>query len=180
MRIYLDTEYCYPGMMRGTPRPTASDKRQIVQIAAIIFDNENEKEIDSFDQLAVPTYETAVGDFFTELTGITQDDIDTKAISFNEAFLQFREFCGDIEIWTFDKDEEVLRQNCNYTAIDWPFETPFTRVKPKLNYWGINPNDYSSGILYRAVGLEMDGHVHNALHDVRSMARSIYRLEHQQ
>jgi hypothetical protein len=39
-----------------------------------------------------------------------------------------------------------------------------------LPQWGIDSDAYSSGTLYRAAGLEMTGHVHDALHDVRSMA----------
>jgi hypothetical protein len=31
--------------------------------------------------------------------------------------------------------------------------------------------------LYKAAGLDMDGHVHNALHDVRSMAAAVHTFE---
>lgn len=176
-RIYLDTEYCYPGMKRGTPRPTAEDTRQIVQIAAILFDTETGEELGHFDQLVIPEYEKTVPDFFIELTDITQDDINRVGILFRDALMQFAEFVGDTEIWTFDKDEEVLRQNCGYIAMEWPFSRPFVRVKPKLYGWDVNPGEYSSGTLYKAAGLTMDGHVHNALHDVRSMAQAIRVFE---
>ena len=36
VRVYLDLEYAYPGMQAGQGRPTNA---QVVQIAAIIFDN---------------------------------------------------------------------------------------------------------------------------------------------
>lgn len=172
-RVYLDTEYCYPGMMRGTPRPTSADKRQIVQIAAIIFDTETGKEIAHFDWLVLPTYEKQLPEFFVELTGISQQAVDTSAISFRDALDKFVGFCGDVPVWTFDKDEEVLRQNCNYIGLTWPFAAPFTRVKALLPGWSIDPNSYSSGTLYKAADIDMQGHVHNALHDVRSMARAI-------
>jgi inhibitor of KinA sporulation pathway (predicted exonuclease) len=172
-RVYLDTEYCYPGMVRGTPRPTASDKRQIVQIAAIITDVESGQEVAHFDQLVIPTYEKVLPEFFVELTGITQADVDRSAVSFAEAMQSFAKFVDGLPVWTFDKDEEVLRQNCQYIDMSWPFAEPFTRVKSLLPGWGVDPDAYSSGTLYRAAGLEMDGHVHNALHDVRSMSRAI-------
>jgi inhibitor of KinA sporulation pathway (predicted exonuclease) len=176
-RIYLDTEYCYPGMRRGLPRPTAADKRQIVQISAIIFDTESGQEVGSFDQLVTPTFEKRVQKFFTELTDISQADIERSGVSFEAAMVRFAKFCCDSPIWTFDKDEEVLRQNCGYTDIKWPFRSPFIRVKPLLPGWGVDPNAYSSGTLYQAAGLEINGHVHNALHDVRSMANAIFVFE---
>lgn len=176
-RVYLDTEYCYPGLLRGTPRPTAADKRQIVQIAAITVDTSTGEELSSFDQLVIPTYEKQVTDFFTELTGITQIDIDNKGIMLDEALRLFVKYVGGMEIYTFDKDEEVLRQNCDYIGMPWPFERSFTRVKSLLPSYGVDSDEYSSGTLYRAAGLEMDGHVHNALHDVRSMAAAIYKFE---
>lgn len=176
-RIYVDTEYCYPGMKRGTPRPTAADKRQIVQISAIMFDTQSGKETAYFDQLVLPTYTKIVPDFFIELTGITQADIDRSGIPFKDALANFVRFVGDTEVWTFDKDEEVFRQNCDYLDLAWPFISPFVRVKALLPNWGINPDEYSSGTLYMAAGLKMDGHVHNALHDVRSMAHAIQVFE---
>lgn len=178
-RVYLDTEYCYPGMVKGTPRPTAADKRQIVQIAAIIFDTTTASEVAAFNQLVFPTYEKQLPDFFVELTGITQQDVDQSAVGFAEALEDFIRFCDGLPVWTFDKDEEVLRQNCDYIKLGWSQKTPFTRVKALLPDWGINPNEYSSGTLYRAAGLDMSGHVHNALHDVRSMAYAIDVFEKQ-
>lgn len=176
-RVYLDTEYCYPGMKRGTPRPTAADTRQIVQIAAVIVDTETGEEIASFNQLVKPTYENNLPEFFIELTGITQESVDTSAVSLDKALSAFVQFTDDLPIWTFDKDEEVLRQNCNYINRAWIFTEPFVRVKALLPSWGINPDEYSSGTLYRAAGLDMSGHVHNALHDVRSMAFAIHVFE---
>lgn len=177
IRIYLDTEYCYPGMERGTPRPSAADQRQIVQIAAVAYDIDSGQEVASFDQLVRPTYMDSLPEFFTELTAITQDQVDQQGISFELALAKFVDFVGDAEIWTFDKDEEVLRQNCGYIDLDWPFEQTFTRVKALLSGWGVDPDAYSSGTLYRAADIQMDGHVHNALHDVRSMAAAIAVFE---
>ncbi len=176
-RIYLDTEYYYPGMLRGTPRPTAADKRQIVQVAAIMVDTQTGEELAAFDCLVTPAYDKQVTDFFVELTGTTQADIDREGISFSDALGRFVEFADGVEIYTFDKDEEVLLQNCDYIGLAWPFEEAFIRVKALLPGYGIDPDAYSSGTLYKAVGLRMDGHVHNALHDVRSMAAAIHKLE---
>lgn len=173
-RVYVDLEYLFPGMNREIGRPTEKDLRQIVQIAAIIFDTESSQEISSFDILVLPTYDRILPPFFVELTGITQEMVDTRGVEFSQALQKFIEFCGSRDIWTFDKDFEVLVQNCGYKNTAFALSgSPFVRVKPKLPAWGIDASAYSSGTLYRAAGLIMNGHVHNALHDVRSMAVAV-------
>lgn len=176
-RIYVDTEYCYPGMKHTDPRPTASDKRQIIQIAAILYDTEAGEELASFDKLALPLEADSVTPFFEELTGIRKQSIERDGRPFPVVLHEFVEFCQDYPIWTFDKDQEVFEQNCTYYDIPFPFEHNFTRVKPLLGKWGIDPDAYSSGTLYKAAGLDMPGQVHNALHDVRSMAASLRIIE---
>ena len=166
-------------MRKGTPRPTSKDKRQIVQIAAILYDNSSGEELASFDALVKPINEQRVGSFFEELTGITQARISREGRPFMIVFKEFVEFCADYEVWTFHKDEEVFRQNCGYIDEEWPFRTPFIQVRQLLTDWGVEANHYSSGTLYQAAGIIMDGHVHNALHDVRSMAAAVHVLERQ-
>jgi DNA polymerase III alpha subunit (gram-positive type) len=177
-RIYLDTEYCYPGMTETTGRPTSADKRQIVQISAIRFSTDEGVEEASFDQLVVPAFEKPVPPFFVELTGITQADIDREGAPFPEVIVRFRDFCADTPIWTFEKDQEVIEQNLGYYGMKPMFDKEFVRVADRLKGWGVDRSQYSSGTLYQAVGLRMDGHVHNALHDVRSMAAAVRLLEH--
>lgn len=176
-RVFVDTEYCYPGMKKTDPRPTEKDKRQIVQVAAVLYDMEKGVEAASFDMLARPTYEKHVTPFFIELTGITQEQIDASAYDFSEVLKMFAAFCDGYPVWTFEKDEEVFRQNCGYIGTGFPFSEEFTRVKPRLSRWGIDASKYSSGSLYKAAGLTMEGHVHNALHDVRSMAAAVREFE---
>ena len=176
-RIYLDTEYAYDGMNPATGRPTSNERRQLVQISAIRFDTASGRVIDEFDVYVHPTYLKALPDFFVELTGISQQDLNSKAISMQEGLDALWDFCADTEVWTFDKDEEVIKQNYSYISMEWEHKTPFVRVKPLLQKWGVDAEKYSSGSLYKAVGLKLEGHIHNALHDVISMANAVYILE---
>jgi inhibitor of KinA sporulation pathway (predicted exonuclease) len=163
-------------MTRESGRPTEKDLRQIVQIAAIRFDMFTGKEIDSIDILTIPKFEKTLPDFFIELTNTSQSDVDKNGIPFPKALKKLKIFVGNTPIRTFHLDEEVLRQNCGYFDVEFPFP-PFIRVKDMLSQFGIDPNQYSSGTLYKVIGLHMNGWVHNALHDVRSMAQTLYILE---
>lgn len=177
-RIYVDLEYCYPGMTQEKGRPSEDEQRQIVQISAILFDNTTGEELRHFDMLTKPFFEKSLPPFFTELTHITDVQIEKSAFDFPEALKHFIIFAQDYPIWTFNADWGVLKQNCTYFHIPFHYaEQPFIRVRPQLAGWGIDANQYSSGTLHKAVGLEMNGHVHNALHDVRSMAQAVCILE---
>lgn len=176
-RVYLDLEYMYPGMTKESGRPTEKQKRLIVQIGAILFDIAKGKEVGSFDQLIIPQLSYTLPEFFVELTKITQEMVNEKGVDFEEGLKRFANFSQDYPIWIFDGDLGVLKQNCEISRISFPFkESGFTRVKPLLSDWGIDPDKYSSGTLYQAAGLQMNGHVHNALHDVRSMAAAIHAI----
>ena len=109
-RVYLDLEYLYPGMTREKGRPNDKEKRQIVQIAAILFDSAKGREIESFNILVHPAFEKTLPDFFIELTHITQRSVNTNAIIFPNAIKKLVSFCKDYSIWTFQSDQSVLEQ----------------------------------------------------------------------
>jgi len=168
-------------MTRESGRPSEHDLRQIVQIAAIQFDEKIGIERAALDVLVKPVYTSVLPPFFTELTNITQDDVDAKGLDLSVALDELRKFSQRYQVYIFDADWGVLKQNSAYIQRPFDFEAhPFIRVKPLLVQWGIRENDYSSGTLYKAAGLTMGGHVHNALHDVRSMAAAMCYFETKQ
>ncbi|MFA6918876.1 MAG: 3'-5' exonuclease [Patescibacteria group bacterium] len=176
-RIYVDTEYMYEAMFYERRMPKYNDKKQIIQIAAVLFDHDKGAEIESLDILVKPIFHNNLPDFFIELTGINNKMIENKAIPFPKALKQFVKFCKNYPIWTFNNDYNVFLQNLKFHSIANPFKCPFKKVKPLLKNFGINPKEYSSGTLYKAVGLNLKGHIHYALHDVRSMSQSMHSLE---
>ncbi len=176
-RIYLDTEYMYDDMFHKKRMPKRSDRKQIIQIAAILFDTKTGQECRSFDMLVQPIFHNKLPPFFIDLTGITNEDVKQNGVPFPKALNKLVEFCGSYPIWTFNNDYDVLIQNCTFHNIRNPFANPFVRVRPMLRKFNIDPAQYSSGTLHRAVDIQMTGHVHNALHDVRSMAIAMYHLE---
>ena len=172
-RIYLDLEYVYPEMTKEYGRPTDKNLRQVIQIAAIKVDIKTNKELETFNILCKPKYTKILPPFFTELTHITQEEVDNKGLDFLEALDMLCKFCADIQVYTMDADYSVLSQNCSYYSVKNPLKE-FIRVKPMLASWGLDATKYTSGTLYKATGISIkklsSGHVHNALHDVRSMS----------
>jgi len=81
-RIYVDTEYMYDGMFYEKRMAREEDKKQIIQIATILFDCKKNEEIASLDILVKPIFHEKLPEFFVELTSINEEMIKEKAIDF--------------------------------------------------------------------------------------------------
>ncbi len=174
--VLVDTEYTAFGRSLKTAWTKPCHHKEIVQIAAIKI-NENRKEIDSLNIIVKPRINPKLSLRFISLTGIKQEVVDEKGISFADALEKFINFTKGYNICTYDRDYLVFKGNCRLNDIHFPFEkSPFVRVCETLHKWNIDKDAYSSGTLYKAVGVKMKGHVHNALHDVRSMAVALKKL----
>lgn len=167
--IILDTEYTtWPGALEAA-WSTPGQHREIVQIAALRV-TEAFEEIDHFDIIVRPTRNRVVSEFFTELTGITQDQVDT-GFPFWYAFSVLHDYTerGTLPIIVMNADEAVMRENCRLNGAEFPFPS-FHRVRPFLETeLGIDLKEVSSGDLHMLSDTPLLGHTHNALHDVRSM-----------
>ena len=170
--IVGDTEYTTFGPTRATGWTQAHHHKEIVQIAAVRLDLETGCELATFDRLVRPAINPQLTRHFVTLTGIGQPEVDRDGAPFVDRLAEYLAFCGDDPIWVFDADGEVFRENCALNGLPFPFvgAREVFRVKPRLAGWGYDPEAYSSGTLCTAIGLPLDGRVHNALHDVRSMA----------
>jgi len=177
-RVYVDLEYQHPGFDHGE-KPCPADYREIVQISAIIWDMVRSEEKMAFDRLVRQVRWPRLHPRFIALTGITEERLQAEAVIFEQVYEDFIEFVGDREIWCFGYDHGVFLQNLawhDYSAVD--IREPFCDVRRMLKAGGVDIEQYSSGTLWRLVPrLDMsDGQVHNALHDVRSMAAAVDHL----
>jgi len=144
--------------------------REIVQIAAVKIDpTQGFKELKTLDVLAKPCINPQLTAFFQELTHISQHQVDTQGLSFPEALQRFADFAEDLPVWSYGGDDKVLLENCLFHQTPYTPIRPFFDVRMVVKLLGDKPQNYSSGTLHKAVGVQMDGHVHNALHDCRSI-----------
>ena len=153
---------------------------EIVQIGAVIVDMEDGyREIDQFECLIKPVLNPVLSDYFVDLTGISQQDVEEKGISFREGVEKFLEFSkneggrGDTKLASHGVDGAIIALNCNLLGIDVdPALLRAINLVPlhrRLTKCGSDrlPN---SGELANLVGLEVEGRAHTALSDARSIA----------
>ena len=175
--IILDAEYtAWQGSLRRR-WSGPNEHREVVQIAAILADTEKFIELDNFDLLVKPVKNPVLSEYFINLTGITQVEVDQKGISFEEALSKFFAWSGDRTIFSFGGDERVLKENCRLVNIKFPFEDfkygnlidIFGKYIPEIN-------KYQSGNILAAFGKKSVLHQHNALNDCRILLDGLREL----
>lgn len=165
--VIIDTEYTtWPGALEsGWAEP--GQHREVVQISAIRI--EDFHEVDHLDILVRPTLNPILSPLFVELTGIDQATVDENGVSFSDALTTVCEWISGSPVVCMNADEAVFRENCTINGRDFSFPS-FHRLRPFLETEGVDLTGLSSGDLHRLTDTPIEGHTHNALHDVRSMA----------
>ncbi|MDE2336304.1 MAG: exonuclease domain-containing protein [Alphaproteobacteria bacterium] len=178
--VFYDTEFTtWPGAMENGWREPGQ-YREIAQIGAVRFNLDTMREEDEFDILVKPVKNPVVSDFFTELTGIAQKDIDEKGVSFPDAYRLFTAFIGADKTCCYGRDADVMRENLGWNGMPHAPENfdsldigPWFKCEGKP--FGVQEKT-NSGRLAAALGAPMSAiQEHNALHDARSIAAA-YRF----
>lgn len=96
----------------------------IAQIGAVkISLNDSFEIVDTFKAYVTPIdrhgAQYQLDPFFTKLTGITPEVIDSKGVSLFEANNQLRDFAGDAKLWSWGKDElNMMAISCYIAGIE--------------------------------------------------------------
>lgn len=120
--------------------------------------------------------EVPVTPFMTELTNITQDDIDTKGVSIEQGMKDFEAFVDGNTTLSYGLDViSTLLPSCFVAGIDCPLKNENSSdVRQVFRRGGVSEDiiyTHSSGQIATALGVEMDaGHF---VHDARCDAFSI-------
>lgn len=151
------------------------EEMELLQIGAVkVSLSDTGCEItESFNEFIKPVINPKLSEYITELTGITQALIDDNAVDLKSALSLFDQFCNNGRLMTLSwgNDHEILMRNAELQSLPSPSGlTKHIDLHPIL--LSIEGFDFKvvSGNLHKAVGVELSGNAHNALHDVRSIA----------
>ena len=168
--ILWDTEYtAWEGCNeRGWVEPW--QHREIIQIAAQRVALPSWDVVAEFMVLVQPQLNPQLSGYIQTLTGLRQADIDQNGLSPAAAFAQFAAFCKQTPLYAYGTDWQVLNENCQLLTIPNPIPAHQANdFRPLLQTAGVRTEAYSSGTVYKAAGLSLTGHQHNAMFDVTSM-----------
>ena len=185
--IIFDTEYTTWDNSRECDWSDEGQEKEIVQIAAIKVNMKTMEILGEFECLVKPVINPILSDCFIRLTGIENCDVEKNGISFERAYENFCDFCGDLECWSYNPrvdmpiaDGHILKRNLklnnleekyilNYVNVYSYFREEFVKIEIDIFKEKIN-----SGKIAKVLNIDERirnlGHdEHNALYDVLSM-----------
>jgi len=157
---------------------SGKDKREIIQIGAVKVNGGTFEEMDSFNSFVKPIENPILSDFIVELTGITQEKLDTEGASFKEALVAFEKWREGLPAFAWGFDVKVLVENCKYYGITVPFDTKkFSNMKDVFRKYRIEPEGVNSGRAPELLGMTPTLRAHNALNDSRMILLALQALK---
>jgi DNA polymerase III subunit epsilon len=140
-----------------------ADQHEILEIGAIRVNRDSDHH-ETFQTLV--TTKKPVPDFIKELTGITQEQVNTEGIPLADAMRDFKDFIGDLPLVAYNAkfDMSFLRAASDEIGIKIPNKVSCALIEARKAW----PNRRS----YKLVDLAKDGRIsgsgaHRALEDAR-------------
>lgn len=176
--VIYDLEYtAWSGShARGWSR--AAEHREVIQIGILRAGfNQGFRTGIAQSILVRPRQNPVLSGYISDLTGITQDMIDTHGVDIAEAMRRFNAICGDWPAYSFGRDDLVLEES-RALAPDCPgpHAGGFGDLRPIFAAAGVDLTDMCSGMLAAHLGRPLQGSPHNAAFDVRSIAVALDEL----
>ena len=167
--ILYDLEYTAWDGSKETDWSRAGEYREIVEIGAIKITPSPAglMVIDRYSRLVRPQRNPTLSDYFTQLTGITQDNIDSQGVEFAVAFQGFVDFVGaSAPLLSFGYDDEILMENLalNHIASNLPASRFMNYRAPLCAALKISP-DTNSADLPKAINIPHESDQHRAIGD---------------
>ena len=159
------------------------EEREIVEIAAAKLDGaDGLQETMVFENLARPMKNPIVSQYFTELTGISQTQLDNYAMPFRDSLPLFEGFVGygGAPVLSMGRDEDILRHNCALNHLPCPFpDNQLHQIGPALaEAASRDPSNFGTKDLPDIFAFPPPTDSHRALRDVRSIAEVLRILTH--
>jgi inhibitor of KinA sporulation pathway (predicted exonuclease) len=158
------------------------EEKELIQIGMLAFNQENLEIIDDFSCYIKPTVNPELSDYIIALTGIEQATIDNEGIGFEKAMQRSVDFLNSlpepVHIIHNGIDGLVVRENAALLGIEPPeYFRNTSSIRPYLQHHLSNMSKtLVSFELSELVGVQLDGHPHNALFDVYSIYAALQFL----
>ena len=159
-----------------------SQEMEIIEIGAVMV-NRSSWEIDSeYQQFIKPVIHPKLTDFCTQLTTITQQDVDTAPI-FPEVIPQFKEWIDSYPDNIFcswgNYDKKQFIQDCQFHNLAYPFGSEHRNIKKEFSlYLGDKKKRFGMAQALEYLGIELQGTHHRGIDDARNIA-AIYKYMNQ-
>lgn len=147
---------------------------ETIEIGAVMVESENLTVVDEFECFIKPVRNKKLTDFCTNLTSITQSQVD-DAHEYPLAVKEFQQWLCKYSGYVFcswgDYDRKQLNQDSEFHRVDYPIDAEHVNVKKMFSIsQGLKKRFGMAGALAKA-GLKLIGTHHRGIDDARNMAR---------
>ncbi|WP_135081350.1 3'-5' exonuclease [Terasakiella sp. SH-1] len=174
--ILLDCEYTSWEGSQARRWSEPWEEKEIVQIAMLALDRETLQPHNHFSCLVKPSLNPQLSDYFMKLTGLIQENVDqhginlVEALHLSEKFIE--SFQGPVQVVSNGVDGYLINANAALVELEELsyFEQAIS-IHPYLRACiPTYRNGHYTSDLAGLVGQPLEGHHHNALYDVHSLA----------
>lgn len=146
--------------------PPQGMENEIIQFGYALF-NMSEKRLEDKGSWLIKPKKSTISQFCKDLTGISQEMIDTDAISFERFRKELeRKGLGQIPTtsWGYG-DYFQLKTNCDYLGLKYPLSSSYFCCKTVFGLWTGRSKGWGLRKAMERYGLEFEGNQHNAMWD---------------
>jgi 3'-5' exoribonuclease 1 len=150
-----------------------SSKREIIEIGAVMIDR-NFNLLSEFQTFVRPVRFATLTAFCTELTTITQSDVDA-APTYCEAIQAFQIWMQDYPNLVFcawgDFDRRQIRQDCKFHQVPNPIDMTCLNIKTMFARSQNLPGTYGMDEALKRAEIPLVGTHHRGIDDARNIAK---------
>jgi len=153
---------------------------EIIEIGAVMVAYPSLEPVSEFQSFVKPLRNRELTSFCTELTSITQEQVENAA-SFPEVMYALIDWMAGFEGWIFASwgawDRGQFEQDCDFHGFPYPFGAQHLNIK---TMFAARAGTRSRGMAraLEQVGLAVEGTHHRGIDDARNIARLLpYALE---
>lgn len=149
---------------------------EIIEIGAVLMNAKSMQIEDEFQTFVRPARHPRLTDFCTQLTTITQAQVDEAPI-FIDALMHFTKWFKRHEDTLFcswgNYDKNQFHQDCEQHRIDYPFSGGHLDLKQAFSDALGKRKRFSMNAAMKQLGLEPNGTLHRGIDDARNTARIV-------
>ena len=150
------------------------EETEIIEIGAVMVDGSTLKILDEFVSFVRPVRHARLTPFCTELTSITQEQVDA-APAFAEAMADLGEWANGRPGLLFcswgDYDRKQFIRECRSSGISYPFGDNHLNLKLRFSEQQSLRRRYGMASALRKAGVPLVGTHHRGIDDARNIAR---------
>lgn len=154
-----------------------NEYREIYDIGAVHVTDKRFDITDTYRQLVTLEIVPELPQYSTDLTGITQAELDQGGVPFSNMISAFAKFVGDLHMYAWGIDNVHLSENCQLKNVTNPFsEDRFHNLRAIFKNYGVPADDYMSSTINEYFGQPNKRTSHQGLGDALNVVEALRLL----